>query len=49
MTMQQPHSITEQAIHDRVITEVIISQNLSFSFTEDKMFKPFEFTLGCTK
>ncbi|CAG8803816.1 32537_t:CDS:2, partial [Gigaspora margarita] len=35
------HSITEQAIHDRAITKVVISQNLSFMFTEDKMFKRF--------
>ncbi|CAG8760382.1 26601_t:CDS:2, partial [Gigaspora margarita] len=37
--LSKPHSITEQAIHDRAITEIVISQNLSFTFTEDKMFK----------
>ncbi|CAG8669400.1 23415_t:CDS:2, partial [Dentiscutata erythropus] len=39
--LSKPHSITEQAIYDRAITEVVISQTLSFTFTEDKMFKRF--------
>ncbi|CAG8720319.1 25691_t:CDS:2, partial [Dentiscutata erythropus] len=40
-SLSKPHSITEQAIRDRAIIEVVISQNLTFSFTEDKMFKRF--------
>lgn len=39
--LSKPHSITEQAIRDRAITEIVISQNLLFTFTEDKMFKRF--------
>ncbi|CAG8822048.1 39643_t:CDS:2, partial [Gigaspora margarita] len=39
--LSKSHSITEQAIRDRAITEIVISQNLLFIFTEDKMFKRF--------
>ncbi|CAG8751117.1 31429_t:CDS:2 [Gigaspora margarita] len=37
----KPHNTTEQAIHDKAITEVIVVQNLLLSFTEEKMFKRF--------
>ncbi|CAG8681837.1 3464_t:CDS:2 [Dentiscutata erythropus] len=39
--LSKPHNISEQAIRDRAIIEVVIFQNLSFSFIEDKMFERF--------
>ncbi|CAG8801497.1 5270_t:CDS:2, partial [Racocetra fulgida] len=41
MSSSKPHNTIEQAIHDKAITEVIVAQNLSLSFTEGKMFKRF--------
>ncbi|CAG8647003.1 45009_t:CDS:2 [Gigaspora margarita] len=35
----KPHNTTEQAIYDKTITEVIVMQNLSLSFTEEKIGK----------
>ncbi|CAG8569500.1 15672_t:CDS:2 [Gigaspora margarita] len=37
----KPHNTTEQAIHDKAITEVIVAQNLLLSFAEEKTFKRF--------
>ncbi|CAG8852337.1 19314_t:CDS:2, partial [Gigaspora margarita] len=41
ISLAKPHNTTEQAIHNKAITEVIVMQNLSLSFTEEKMFKHF--------
>ncbi|RIB28822.1 hypothetical protein C2G38_2156920 [Gigaspora rosea] len=41
ISLAKPHNTTEQAIRDKAITEVIVAQNFSLSFTEEKMFKHF--------
>ncbi|CAG8780364.1 26839_t:CDS:2 [Dentiscutata erythropus] len=40
-SLSKLHNTTEQAIRDKAITEVIVVQNLSLFFTEEKMFKRF--------
>ncbi|CAG8790421.1 9580_t:CDS:2, partial [Gigaspora rosea] len=41
ISSSKPHNTTEQAIRDKAITGVIVAQNVSLSFTEEKMFKQF--------